>query len=1192
MKMSIATRLSLGFLPALLALLTVGSFFFRQVDALTESRQWVTHTLEVLRELEHIKTGLTETENNATAYQFEGLDDYRVKAHEASSRMLGSVQQVRHLTRDNPAQQERIERVEVTLRTYLVDLLPAANAKPSAIHADPARRLSEPVRTALGQLEEAEQLLLTSRRDQQAQDLRRTTDGVVLITGAAIALVVLIGILTTRSITRPLLRLEGGAQRVGEGDYSHRVESHAHDEIGRVATVFNQMVERIEARENVVKQQTWIKTGLASFTPIFQSGQDLQHVCGATLSQLASLLNAPMLALYLRDDSEPQPRLRRCATVAAGQAPEFIKAGEGLAGQCLQDGRAVLVNPLPHEYITLDSALGSAPPRQLFVSPILVESQIRAVLEVALIEPLDEVRQEFLNRFCVDLGLVLNVLQARQTTEDALQTQTELALTLEQQRRDLQQSNQELALQSEQLRASERLAREQQEELRMANEEQQQANTELRALTRTLDVKAQQLAEVSAFKSEFLANMSHELRTPLNSLLILSKLLSEDTEPALSERQQQYARTIHEAGNDLLAQINEILDLARVESGKVAIEARDMSLSELTRQAELTFRHVAQNRHVDFVITVASGVADTLTSDPGRVWQIVKNLLSNAFKFTSQGGVRLDIAPLTLDDGREGIDLAVSDTGIGIPSDKQALIFEAFQQGDSGIARQYGGTGLGLSISQKLATLLGGSIRLRSQVGQGSQFTLWLPLAGPPAESQAVAGAPAASAQTPSSTGVPPAPTVQDAVATQAPPMPSPPPPQAEYVHRPLPPATSPAAEAAGPSLVVTTDEPTLLSTLGALAMRRQMNLVHASEPADLVSTCLRQQPTLVVMDVRTDAAPVWTALGHLKQESRTRHIGVHVLCHADQKPRAMRLGAVSCTLLPLTAEAEMIDVIAKRLDRLMQPKRNVLVVEDDMTQQKAILALIGNGDLYASGVATGKEALEVLTGPGPRMDCVVLDLGLPDMDGSALLALLDQKLGPQCPPVIIYTARALGHDQEIALMRQAHALIVKGAHSPERLIDEMTLLLSRPVSRLPAATRAMIDRSRQHDPVLSGRKVLVVDDDVRNIFAISAARETYGARVVHAENGLDGITAVQTQPDISLVLMDVMMPTLDGLETTRRIRRLPGMGTLPIIAVTAKAMPGDRESCLAAGASDYLSKPVDMDHLRAMIRVWLAQSD
>ncbi|RZL09077.1 MAG: response regulator [Rubrivivax sp.] len=401
--------------------------------------------------------------------------------------------------------------------------------------------------------------------------------------------------------------------------------------------------------------------------------------------------------------------------------------------------------------------------------------------------------------------------------------------------------------------------------------------------------------------------------------------------------------------------------------------------------------------------------------------------------------------------------------------------------------------------------------------------------------------------------------------------------------------APPPAGDAHGnATIVVASDHRALLQHLSDLATRRHLKLVQPAALSSLVATCAEAAPVLIVLDASLDSPVMWTALGHLKQDSRTRHIAVHVLCHPSQKQRALRLGAASYTLLPLESTEVLVETVGLRLDRLTQPQRYVLVVEDDDTQRGAILDLIGNGDIKARGAATAAQALEVLT--STRIDCVVLDLGLPDMDGTALIGQLNERLGEQCPPIIVYTARMLPREQELELMRNAQALIVKGAHSPERLIDELTLLLSRWPSRLSPATRALIDRSRQHDPVLAGHKILVVDDDVRNIFAISAALETYGATVVHAESGLDGIAVLQGQPDVSLALMDVMMPNIDGLETIRRIRALPEFAELPIIAVTAKAMPGDRDNCLAAGASDYLSKPVDMDHLRAMIRVWLAR--
>lgn len=1177
MKLSIATKLGLAFLPALLALLAVGWFFQSRLDDIAEDRLWVIHTLEVLQQIDEVKTQLARVESSVGSQRLSGREEFRRRARDAAISARAALQQVRGLTHDNPEQQARIGQADITLGGYLDDLLASMDVPRDNILLDPNRHEDDNSRQLLQTMADVERELLRQRRDQQERTLQRSTQGVLIGTGVACALVLLIALATVRAITRPLRQLEAGARRVGKGDYAHRVESHTHDEIGRVATVFNAMVDQIESREKAFVQDAWIKSQLADLNKLFQSGGTQRAIKEATLSMLAKMLDAPYLVLYVRqEDDAGGVFLSRRAHFAAPSSPERIEPGQGLAGQCLTEAKPIVVSDLPDGFINITSALGSTTPRQLYVTPILFESRVRAVLEIALLHPLSEMQQELLSRFAMVFGQVLDNLESRRATDAALKVQTELARTLEQQRQALQESNQELALQSDQLRASERLAREQQEELRLANEEQVQANKELRELTQTLDHKARQLAETSAFKSEFLANMSHELRTPLNSLLILSKLLAEDGENPLSPKQQRYARTIHESGTDLLQQINEILDLARIESGKVRVDVQPMDYAEVVRLAESGFRHVAQTRKLDFTIELDPQLGPGLNTDPGRLWQILKNLLSNAFKFTTQGGVTLRIervAGLALQASR--VAMTVIDTGIGIPAEKQALIFEAFQQGDSGISRQYGGTGLGLSISLKLARLLGGGVAVRSEPGKGSRFTLELPEAGPPAESTVAPG----EASPPAPTAGPGAPTrpVPGAMDIASPPT--------APAATPLP-AAPPDAERQ--ALLIATQDQTLVAAMASLAASRGLSLVHVPQGAELLQQCVEHAPALVVVDLSDDEPGCWTAMSQLKQDARTRHIGVHALCHLEQKQRALRLGAASCTLLPLDSLQALQGTINTRLERLTQPQRNVLVVEDDATQRGAILDLIGNGDIKATGVGTAAEALQAMD--STRMDCLVIDLGLPDMDGGTLMAQLNDRLGDQCPPIIVYTARHMERDEELALMKNAQALIVKGASSPERLIDELTLLLSRWPSKISPATRALIDKSRQHDPVLSGRKVLVVDDDVRNIFAISAALEVYGAIVHHAEGGLEGIAALQAAPDTDIVLMDVMMPNVDGLEATRRIRALPAFAALPIIAVTAKAMPGDRETCIAAGASDYLTKPVDMDHLRAMIRVWLAR--
>ena len=1158
MRLSIATKLGLGFIPALLALLTVGALFRERVNEIEQSAAWVTHTLEVQQQLENTRARLAETESSARAFMLSPQDSYRQTTKELASQARNAVKTVKRLTKDNAAQQERVDELGTALAVRLDNLLPRLDSRLPYTNIDDliAEGLQQgnAARHLIQTMEDAERRLLNERQSTQAVALQQSGRTVLIATAVATGLVIFFGIATVRSITQPLLKLESGAKRVGEGDYAHRITTTAHDEIGRVAGVFNQMVERIEHREQTASEQNWIKSSLASFTPIFQEGQDLESVCQATLSQLATLLAAPCLVLYMRHERHGRPGLKRCSHYAAHESKQHLDPGEGLAGQCLIDGRPLLLSDLPDDYIKVDSALGSTPPRHVFVGPIAFESEVRAVLEVALMHPLTDIQREFLDRLSEGLGLMLNALEAKQATETALQAQTALTLTLQKQQDALKLSNEELALQSEQLRASERLAREQQEELMMANEEQHQANAELRQLTLSLDQKAQQLTETSAFKSEFLANMSHELRTPLNSLLILSKLLAEDVDHPLSSKQLQYAKTIHGAGNDLLALINEILDLAKIESGNTHIDIAEVPYTNLVQLASDTFTHVAQTKKVGFAIEVDPGLNDTLHTDQGRVWQILKNLLSNAFKFTAQGRVVLRFGMTATNGMPARLSMSVQDTGIGIPPDKQARIFEAFKQGDSGIARQYGGTGLGLSISQKLAHLLGGSLEVTSEAGQGSTFTLYLPadatLATPQDEPRHALAH-------------------QDAGMAQPAPL-------------------TPALAANHSTLMVVSDNEALVNSLSDMLKDYPIELVRVADFTQVMAACEAHPPLLVVLDGTVNRGEMWMAMGHLKQDQKTRHVSIHVMCDEDQRERSLRLGATSYTLVPTESIETLTTTLRSRLARLTQWQRNVLVVEDDPVQLAAVLDLIGNGDIHAKGVATAAEALEAID--STPVDCVVIDLGLPDMDGGALIDALNQRLGRASPPVIVYTGRSMSRPEELSLMKKAQALIIKGVGSPERLIDELSLLMSRQPSRLSPSARQLIDRSRSEDPVLAGQNILVVDDDVRNIFAISAALETYGAHVIHAESGLAGIEMLHTNPDTQVVLMDVMMPTIDGLETIRRIRQLPQFAMLPIIAVTAKAMPGDRAACLEAGASDYLAKPVDMDRLRAMLRMWLTE--
>ncbi|MFL5512842.1 MAG: response regulator, partial [Gemmatimonadales bacterium] len=877
------------------------------------------------------------------------------------------------------------------------------------------------------------------------------------------------------------------------------------------------------------------------------------------------------------------------------QVKAEFEFGEGLVGQCASSRRMLRINALPESYIQISSGLGEAPPRSIAVLPVLFEGETRAVLELATFDEFDEIRLTFLEQLAESIGIVLNTIAANMRTEELLRQSQALTESLQSQQEALTETNKRLEQQTRSLQKSEDLLRNQQDELQKTNleleekahllagqkAEVEQKNKEVEQAKVALEEKAEQLALISKYKSEFLANMSHELRTPLNSLLILSQILSENADGNLTSRQVGFAQTIHSSGSDLLDLINDILDLSKIESGTMAVDVTTVSFAEVRKFVESTFRQVADLKGLEFDVVLEPSLPPALQTDTKRLQQVLKNLLSNAFKFTERGNVSLRARVATegwnpeqemLNAANTVIAFSVTDTGIGIPKEKHGVIFEAFQQGDGTTSRKYGGTGLGLSISRQITRLLGGEIRIESSPGEGSTFTLYLPLIYPaqPVETPSVdedAGSGSGIMVEPkpiltASSRVVLAPVVERAINDDR--------------------AT---VEEGDRILLIAEDDPNFAQILLDLARERGFKGLVAQSADRALALAREYQPTAVTLDLRLPDADGWTILDRLKHDSSTRHIPVHIISVEENWQRGLRLGAIDFMTKPATKESlsEALTSLHEFVDR---PVKRLLVVEDDQAQQQSIAELIGDGDVVTTAVSTGAEALEALQ--REAFDCMVLDLGLPDMTGFQLITRVKGEIGLRKLPTIIYTGKQLTKREEAELRRMAESVVIKDAQSPERLLDETALFLHRVTSRLPESKQRMLEQLHRTDPTLTGRKALIVDDDVRNIFALTTFLERSEMKVVYAESGRDGIARLQDTPDVDVVLMDVMMPEMDGYETMRAIREMPRFRNLPIIAVTAKAMKGDREKCIDAGASDYIAKPVDMDQLLSLLRVWL----
>jgi hypothetical protein len=952
-------------------------------------------------------------------------------------------------------------------------------------------------------------------------------------------------------------------------------------------------------------EQDWLKTNLARFTRMLQGQRDMTTVAQMVLSELAPLVDAQQGVFYVNTSSNGQPLMKLLGGYAYKKrknlANEFHE-GEGLVGQCTLERERILVTNVPNNYVYVSSGLGEAPPNNIVVLPVLFEGDVKAVIELSTFQTFSETHLTFLDQLTESIGIVLNTIAANTRTEDLLQQSQSLAAELQSQQDELKKTNEQLEQQAESLRESEELLKSQQEELQQTNEELQEKaallarqkaeveakNREVEEARWEMEEKAEQLALTSKYKSEFLANMSHELRTPLNSMLILSRQLAENNDQNLTEKQVQFAETIHSSGADLLSLINDILDLSKIESGMMGIEVSEISVKEISEQLERSFHQLAQDKNVEFLIERADNLAPTVYTDDKRLQQILMNLLSNAFKFTDEGKVVLGIAPAPADEtyhleslnrASDVVAFSVTDTGIGIPRDKQRIIFEAFQQADGTTSRKYGGTGLGLSISREIARLLGGEIRVRSTPGEGSAFTLYLPREYVPAGPASTPGS-----QSRARVGI-------KAIEAAWTPVES-------FDSEAIALLSSESAailddrneiQSGDRVVLIVEDDISFAGILLDLAREKGFKGLVATSGTMALALAQKYKPAAITLDIRLPDRDGWTVLDRLKHDPETSHIPVHIITVEEERQRALKQGAFNHVQKPVTHEdlGKAFDDIRDFTERHI---RKLLVVEDDDVQRMSVVELIGNGDVKTTAVATGEEALNILR--DERFDCMVLDLRLPDMSGFELIEKLQTDLGRYDLPIIVYTGKELTRKEELHLKKVADAIIVKEASSPERLLAETALFLHRVEADLPEPKRRMLEKYHRTDPVLAGRKVLVVDDDVRNIFALTSALEAHNMEVLHAENGQEGIDLLQATPGVEAVLMDIMMPEMDGYEAITAIRQMEEFKQLPIIALTAKAMKADRDHCLEVGASDYISKPLDIDQLLSLLRVWLYRSD
>jgi CheY-like chemotaxis protein/signal transduction histidine kinase/CHASE3 domain sensor protein len=1120
-------KTAIGFLLAVGAVAIIALLSYQSLQSTAVSSANLTQTIELLGRLDGLLSTLKDAETGQRGFLLTGEESYLAPFTDAKDALPGEFTSMRPLLVDRPEQRRRLDALESLANLKMAELdstiVQRRAGKPDAalaiVRTDRGKVYMDRIRATVSEMAAAERQLIAQR----AQESRNA---------ATVSLAVTVG------GSGLLLFLIAAAAVVASRDFRAR------------------------------QAEAWVRSGQMGLSEQMQGDQSLDKLGNNLLGFLAGFVEAQVGAVYIADAGQ----YRRFAAYAIpSDGPEAVRPGDGLVGQAAKDKRALRVRDVPAGYLPISSGIGKGTPNELVVVPASIDGVVHAVLELGFFGATDADQRELLSRVSESIAVAVRAAKDRQRLEELLQE-------TQQQAEELQAGAEELRVSNEELEEQGRALRESQAHLEIQQAELEQINSQLEEQTQLLEhqkdelargqvilsARSDELQRANEYKSEFLANMSHELRTPLNSTLILAKLLADNKDGNLTPAQVKFAKTITSAGNDLLALINDVLDLSRIEAGKVDLAPEQISVAATVESLVKTFQLTAEQTHLRFSWVVEPGVPEQMETDPQRLGQILKNLLSNAFKFTEKG----EVAMRVFSPQSGTVAFAVRDTGVGIAPHQQEVIFEAFRQADGSIHRKFGGTGLGLSISRDLAALLGGAISVQSALGEGSVFTLTVPQvcnSGTPLPKTRPASTPEIIAKK---------------TAPQAPAAPT----------APVPEDDRNAIRPGGRVILLVEDDPAFAMILRDLVHEMGFQCVAAASANEGLIAAGQYLPSAILLDVNLPDHSGLGVLDTLKRDPRTRHIPVHMISVSDYKREALELGAIGYALKPAKRE-ELVEALRRLEAKFSQSVRRVLIVEDDARQRESVRQLLSNGDVQITAVASAGEALAQLK--DTTFDCMVVDLNLPDLSGYDLLEKMSQQEDVAFPPVIIYTGRALDREEEQRLRRYSKSIIIKDARSPERLLDEVTLFLHQVEAKLPPEHQQMLKTARDRESMLEGRRVLVVEDDVRNVFALSSVLEPKGITVTIARNGREALDVLarssqEAATRIDLVLMDIMMPEMDGLTAMREIRKRGEWKNLPIIALTAKAMADDHDKSLAAGANDYIAKPLDVEKLLSLVRVWM----
>lgn len=1164
---------------------------YTSINKLIDNSRLVNHANEVLLESENLISYIKDAETGHRGFLASGGDETFLEPYNLSrSKVALTLSKLELLTVDNPDQKKNIEQVrtfidekyelmERTVNLTRENKFDMAYQREKLEGMEKGKNVMDNLREVVSRMKAEETKLLDIRTNEQSKYISYTPPLVVVAAIISILITIFSYIKIKQDMDKRIEKqkedeekyietskrisiTEAIAKKIADGDYTVRSNDTRQDELGRISYAMNEMSSSLEKSFNHLKETNWLQEGSVKLSDAMRGERNLHRLCANLINTIIDFLDAQMGTVYQVDKAQ----LNLVSSFAASDAPRYLKIGEGLVGQAAESKKMMIVNDVPSDYLKIKSSVGNMLPSSLVILPLLYVNEVIAVVELGLFRKLTSSELEFLSKNAEGIATGINAALDYERMQHLLEETQAQSEELQTQHSELENLNAELETQAQKLQASEEELRVQQEELRQTNEELEERSSLLEEKNRDIQKKAEELAVATRYKSEFLANMSHELRTPLNSILLLSRLLTENNDKNLNSDQIEYARVIQSSGNGLLGLIDEILDLSKIEAGKMNLEYKQVHIQEMTEDLNALFKPQADEKKIELKFNIDKDVPQVIETDPMRLDQILKNLLSNAIKFTAKGSVALEVKKVPGED--KIIRFDVIDTGIGIPADKQLLVFEAFQQADGSTKRKYGGTGLGLSISKQLSKLLNGKLKLESEPDKGSTFSLFLPIV-----KMNLSYSSAIETFTTEK--------VQDklAVAEQRQSI------QSQHLIIPNSiPDDRDIVSKNDKCILIIEDDTVLAKTLLEYSRKKGYKGLVSVRGDEGFGLALKYMPLGILLDIHLPVKSGWEVMEELKANPQTRHIPIHVMSSTQAKSESLTKGAVDFIDKPIAIE--QISDVFKKIEYIVNNKaKKVLIVEENPKHAKALAYFLETFNINSdvkSDIFEGVEALK-----NDRLDCVILDMEVSNIKSYSLLEEAKKESGIENLPIIIFTGKNLSTTEEQKIKQYADSIIVKTAHSYQRVLDEVSLFLHL-VDGNKEVRKGDYKKLGALNQILNEKTVLVVDDDVRNIFSLSKSLEKLKMHVITAVDGKEAMKKLNENPHVDAVLLDMMMPQMDGYQTATKIREQARWKNLPVIAVTAKAMSGDREKCIEAGASDYITKPIDIDQLLSLLRVWL----